>query len=181
MNKMEAELTGEDKEILIKYAKGKNNLIELGTYYGGGSKFFKEHANKVTTIDLFENFNEIQDETNLEHYKLSFEKQPRLYNDIRKELEPLGLTVIQNSTYEEAKNHEDVDMIFIDADHSYLGVKMDFESWFPKIIQGGIIAFHDSNPGNGWGGIPKYMQELKIDPRLEFLELKGSVSVYRKN
>lgn len=35
------------------------------------------------------------------------------------------------------------DMIFVDADHSYPGVKRDIELWTPKMRPGGIWAFHD--------------------------------------
>lgn len=35
------------------------------------------------------------------------------------------------------------DLVFIDADHQYLGVKRDIEYWLPKIEKGGIISGHD--------------------------------------
>jgi predicted O-methyltransferase YrrM len=36
-----------------------------------------------------------------------------------------------------------VDFLFIDADHSYEGVKKDFEMYSPLVRKGGIIAFYD--------------------------------------
>jgi predicted O-methyltransferase YrrM len=33
--------------------------------------------------------------------------------------------------------------LFIDADHSYDGVKADFEAWSPYVAPGGFIVFHD--------------------------------------
>lgn len=36
-----------------------------------------------------------------------------------------------------------VDMIFIDADHSYKGLQQDWTDWTPKVRSGGIIALHD--------------------------------------
>ncbi len=35
------------------------------------------------------------------------------------------------------------DLIFIDGDHSYSGVRRDFEMFGPLIASGGVIAFHD--------------------------------------
>jgi len=35
--------------------------------------------------------------------------------------------------------------LWIDGDHSYEGVKTDFDSWFRFVAEGGIIAFHDCN------------------------------------
>ena len=38
------------------------------------------------------------------------------------------------------------DLIFIDGDHSYDGVRNDILSWFPKIKIGGFICGHDFDP-----------------------------------
>ena len=38
------------------------------------------------------------------------------------------------------------DFIYIDADHSYDGVRNDILSWFPKIKIGGFICGHDFDP-----------------------------------
>lgn len=38
---------------------------------------------------------------------------------------------------------EPLDFLFIDGDHSYEGVKTDFEQYAPLVRKGGIIAFHD--------------------------------------
>jgi len=35
-------------------------------------------------------------------------------------------------------------LLWIDGDHTYEGVKADFEAWAPLVIPGGIVAFHDS-------------------------------------
>jgi len=36
-----------------------------------------------------------------------------------------------------------VHFIFIDGDHRYKAVKADIANWVPKIVPGGVIAFHD--------------------------------------
>lgn len=36
-----------------------------------------------------------------------------------------------------------VAFLLIDADHSYPGVKADFEAWFPMVAPGGTVMFHD--------------------------------------
>jgi predicted O-methyltransferase YrrM len=38
---------------------------------------------------------------------------------------------------------EQLDYIFIDADHTYGGVQRDFEMYSPLVRSGGIVAFHD--------------------------------------
>lgn len=39
--------------------------------------------------------------------------------------------------------HEPLDYLFIDGDHTYDGVKRDFELYAPFVRRGGIIVFHD--------------------------------------
>lgn len=40
--------------------------------------------------------------------------------------------------------YKKIDFLFIDGDHSYNGVKMDFEMYCPLVREGGIIVFHDA-------------------------------------
>ena len=40
-------------------------------------------------------------------------------------------------------NKEKLDVLFIDGDHTYEGVKKDFELYSPFVRSGGLIAFHD--------------------------------------
>ena len=50
------------------------------------------------------------------------------------------------STLEELKKllkNRQIDVLFIDGDHSYEGVKKDFEMYSPLVKKNGIIAFHD--------------------------------------
>lgn len=56
-----------------------------------------------------------------------------------------------------------LDFLFIDGDHTYEGVKKDFEMYSPLVRKGGIIAFHDIVPGppENVGGVPRFWQEIK--------------------
>jgi len=66
---------------------------------------------------------------------------------------------------------EPLDFLFIDGDHSYTGVKSDFEMFAPLVRAGGVVAFHDIVPD--WrasrgeptvrdsGGVPKFWSELR--------------------
>ena len=39
---------------------------------------------------------------------------------------------------------DSVDLIFIDGSHEFDYVNLDYQCWFPKLKQGGVMAFHDS-------------------------------------
>lgn len=50
-------------------------------------------------------------------------------------------------TSEEAEkdwNGLPIEFLWIDGNHEYEFVKLDFDKWFPHLIDGGIIAFHDT-------------------------------------
>ena len=61
-------------------------------------------------------------------------------------------------------NNRQIDFLFIDGDHSYEGVKKDFEMYKYLVKKGGVIAFHDIAP-NGkeelTGGTPRFWRETK--------------------
>jgi predicted O-methyltransferase YrrM len=56
-----------------------------------------------------------------------------------------------------------VDVLFIDGDHTYAGVKQDHEMYSPLVREGGIVAFHDIVPGpeSDVGGVPRFWPEVK--------------------
>lgn len=58
---------------------------------------------------------------------------------------------------------ERLDFLFIDGDHSYAGVRRDFEMYSPLVRRGGIVALHDIQPHpEGWGGeVPVFWNEVK--------------------
>ncbi len=66
---------------------------------------------------------------------------------------------------------DDIDLLFIDGDHSYGGVSADFHFYSPLVASGGFIAFHDIVPdfhqrfGRNTvvdtGEVPRFWSELK--------------------
>ena len=64
-----------------------------------------------------------------------------------------------------------LDFLFIDGDHTYVGVKTDFEMYSKLVAKGGIIALHDIVPGplQKVGGVPRFWNEIKHG--FEYVEL----------
>ena len=58
---------------------------------------------------------------------------------------------------------EPLDYLFIDRDHTYQGVKRDFQMYSPLVKKGGIAAFHDiaPHPAGLGGGVPQFWGEIK--------------------
>ena len=66
-----------------------------------------------------------------------------------------------------------LDFLFIDGDHSYEGVKQDFEFYSPFVAPGGIVAFHDivHRPRQPEIAVHKFWNEIKVKYRhQEFVE-----------
>jgi len=64
---------------------------------------------------------------------------------------------------------QSLDVLFIDGDHTYEGVKHDFLSYSPLIRRGGIVAFHDiaEHPEKAGGDVPRFWNALKASYRHE--------------
>jgi predicted O-methyltransferase YrrM len=68
---------------------------------------------------------------------------------------------------------EPVDFLFIDGDHTYAGVKQDFEIYSPLVRKGGLIAFHDicEHPPQLDCHVDEFWREVKkTRPSHEFIE-----------
>lgn len=58
----------------------------------------------------------------------------------------------------------DVDFLFIDGDHSYAGVKADYENYAPLVRPGGLIVLHDVY---GLPEVKQFWKELKQTERTQ--------------
>jgi predicted O-methyltransferase YrrM len=65
---------------------------------------------------------------------------------------------------------EPLDFLLVDGDHTYEGVRQDFEQYGPLVRPGGLIAFHDiatpgvlrqGGPNLLAGDVPRFWQELR--------------------
>jgi predicted O-methyltransferase YrrM len=138
-------------------------IIEIGTAYGGSlfalCKLAPEDAFTIS-IDLPGGaFGDGYPEWKTPIYKY-FKKE-------KQELILLREDSHLEASLEKIKkilNGKEVDFLFIDGDHTYEGVKQDFEMYSPLVKKDGIIAFHDIAP-NGLkefaGGVPIFWKEIK--------------------
>jgi predicted O-methyltransferase YrrM len=57
----------------------------------------------------------------------------------------------------------DVDLLFIDGDHTLEGVRSDFADYSPFVRPGGLVALHDVVDGSRdlVGGVPAFWREIK--------------------
>ena len=55
---------------------------------------------------------------------------------------------------------QSIDLLHIDGSHEYETVKMDFESWLPKLKKGGVILVHDILVEREDFGVKKFWEEI---------------------
>jgi predicted O-methyltransferase YrrM len=74
----------------------------------------------------------------------------------------------ENSTLEHVKwllGGGPIDFLFIDGDHTYEGVKSDWEMYAPLVRPGGLVAFHDVAGDYETTQVKKFWDEIKADHR----------------
>lgn len=90
---------------------------------------------------------------------------------IRQHIRVLGLesyVEIVRATSEQAAQNwtRPIDLLFIDGDHSYEGVKRDWELFLPFLRSFGIVVFHDTTweihgPNRPDMGVPRFVDDLR--------------------
>jgi len=81
------------------------------------------------------------------------------------------LSLIRGNSHEDASKDgvrvalggKQLDVLFIDGDHTYDGVKRDFEMYSPFVKRGGLIAFHDivDHPPETGCEVNRFWNEIK--------------------
>lgn len=49
-----------------------------------------------------------------------------------------------SSAFGKVWQHDNIDLCFVDGDHSYDGVMRDIRAWTPHVLVHGLVAFHDT-------------------------------------
>jgi predicted O-methyltransferase YrrM len=149
-------------------------ILEIGRWLGGSTILLASAANvsgggRLISVDL----------------KV---KAPQYAQDdtIKLHLNKLGLTNFElhvGSSYTFDPKCE-VELAFIDGDHSYEGVKKDFENASKYLTANAEIVFHDAAQSRAHSTyhieVGKFMEELKRNPALLVVSEVGSIIHFRK-
>ena len=168
------------QELLQDYEIKK--VLEIGTYRGGTAMLWANivapEEGHVFCADMRFDWGSFHDHGYANIENKTYRRQ--VYNDSPYEK---FITEIQGDTHDSefVKNLcaqvGEVDLLFIDGDHSYEGVKQDFENYSALVKNGGYIVFHDiletsyhkqngCNVSQFWNEIKnKYASYEFIDPK----------------
>ena len=154
---------------LLKSEKIKN-VLEIGTANGGTLYLFSRIINKngmIVSLDW------VHPKWKQNFYKSFALSKQQIFlvsgNSHKKQNLEKVKKIIGNKKF---------DMLFIDGDHSYMGVKSDFDMYKSLVKNGGIIAFHDIAAGYivnpRWAEVNKFWVQLKRKYRhVEIIEDKN--------
>jgi radical SAM superfamily enzyme YgiQ (UPF0313 family) len=145
-NQIYTHLTNEEKTFLKHIASKVPRdgvILEVGSYLGASACFLalgcQKKCGKVFCVDTWQN--EAMSEGERDTYE-EFMENIKPYKDI--------ITPLRGKSAEVAKKFDKkINLIFIDGDHSYKGVKADVDGWFPKLDKNAIVIFHDINWAEG--------------------------------
>ena len=131
-----------------------NSYLEIGVA-AGGTTYLIDHFFHPKTIILIDDN---------KHHKAGL--RPQI-------LSKVDYQVLIGRSQEEniiSKAHETspYDLIMIDGDHLYVGVKIDVDAYLPMLSLGGLLALHDSAIPE-WG-VGRMVRELKQDEDFEFID-----------
>jgi predicted O-methyltransferase YrrM len=179
-------------EILLENFKKINpkNVLEIGSYMGWSLHHwikFSQREAKVVSVDLpirvfcgswDPRCKQQEDAIKNEWKSWTKQNNTKLYliQDYSQKKETVD-------SVRKLINKELLDFVFIDGNHMYEAVKMDFEMYLPLVRKGGIIAFHDIGYAEE-GGVHKLWDDIKtnyqnIELRLHPKQEKGIGIIFK--
>lgn len=152
------------------------SCVEIGRFKGGSTFIIASAMDgNLVSIDY--------------HVKMMLVDEGKTYDDVlASALKKAGLDnrvrldVGDSTTYDNSSMA--LDFIFIDGDHSYEGVKKDYEHWIGAVKNGGHILFHDAVDPREFttfhSEVKRLMLELRSDNRVFPAGEAGSIAHYIK-
>lgn len=154
-------LTDKEGKLIYNFAKnckGRGVIIEIGSWKGKSTIWLGKGSKGGNGVHIYA----IDPHTGSLEHKKRKNKKIWTFEEFKKNIKNAKvddiITPIVKTSEEVAKDFDKpVEFIFIDGEHDYEFVKLDFDLWFPKVINGGIMAFHDTV---GWSGPRKVVSDL---------------------
>ena len=151
LNRISGWMSKDELDFLYNLAKKMESIVEVGSWKGRSTHALLSGCQgKVYAIDHFRG-------SASENQQVREASAKDIYAEFRGNVGGFdNLEVLKISSVEATEQFENksVDMVFIDADHSYEMVKADIEAWLPKAKK--MICGHDY----WFGGVNKAVKEL---------------------
>ena len=147
LEKVDGWISDEEGELLFNLAKnckGKGVIVEIGSWKGRSTIWLGLGSKQGSQAKVYAVDPHTGSKVHTEMYGKVWTFDEFKMNIKMANLSDVVIPVVKTSA-EAAKNFNmPVELIFIDGDHEYDAVKLDFDLWFPKLVDGGIMAFDDT-------------------------------------
>jgi predicted O-methyltransferase YrrM len=156
-------LTVKERLLLYKLALSlpeRAICVEIGSYLGASALFLasgiKERLGHLYCVDTWKN------DAMSEGPRDTFNE---FLSNINEFLDNNIITPMRGYSTEVAKTFDkEIDLLFIDGDHSYKAVKANIESYLPKLRDKGIVIFHDYSWAEGVRqAVSEYIKPIAIE------------------
>lgn len=88
--------------------------------------------------------------------------------------------LMTSKNFAQSTKNQKWDYIYIDGDHSYEGVKKDFNLFYPRLKNGGYLLFHDiytKDLGELDYGVNIFWEEIKTSGKYQTMEFSGKIGL----
>jgi len=161
-------------------AMNPQNIVELGVYYGDSFCAFCQALKQNSFNAKVHGIDTWKGDIHIGEYG------PEVLEDLKKYLdsEYQGMYELHQMRFDDALEkfpQKSIDLLHIDGEHTYKAVKNDFESWFGKVADGGVILLHDTNVFDKSDyGVYKYWNEISLSyPSFRFNHSNGLGVVFK--
>ena len=137
---------------LFDLSKQMESICEIGSWKGRSTHALLSGGAKITAVDTFEGSQDTKDDT------MWMAKKENIFEEFNKNVGHFNnLTTIKKASMEATKDIVDksFDCVFIDAEHTYEGVKADIKAWKSKAK----ICLMGHDYCDAWPGVKQAVDE----------------------
>jgi hypothetical protein len=159
-----------------------DKVIEVGSYVGDSTEVFAKNFEKVISIDAWKNG---YDDNDASSYKYPMEIVEAQFDEFCKKYPNINKMKMTSREASKIFQNDSLMFIYIDALHTYEGVKKDISLWWPKLKVNGFLALHDYSNVKRHPGVQKAFDEIFKFPDATFNDtsciIKKIEGVYSAN
>jgi hypothetical protein len=194
-NRCKGRFAGNIEDIILRnlyisnIKKDKINLLEIGSLFGiqlaiiynlCRGHFKRIQLSAIDPLDGYYGKKNLDILTNEPIDEMIFYHNMRVTDVAQDDIRLIKMMSTDEKAMKEAGERK-YDVLIIDGDHSFDGVKFDFVNYVHFVEKKGLIIFDDYN-SKEWPGVTRYIEEnVKISKDVEFIYSDYRTAIFKKN